>query len=62
MLPKSLILGFAGATAVSAACTGPAANAATVDLVKGFETFQPDICASLYRLSQTASSLTRSRR
>lgn len=41
---KSLIAGLVGATAVSAQCVGPPANAATVDLVADFEGFEPDIC------------------
>ena len=29
---------------VSAACVGPEVNQATIDLIKEFESFQPDIC------------------
>lgn len=29
---------------VSAACVGPEVNQATIDLVQGFESFEPDIC------------------
>lgn len=28
----------------ASACTGPAINAASADLIKSFESFQPDIC------------------
>ena len=35
---------LAGARAVEArACTGPAVNAATLDLIKSFESFEPDV-------------------
>jgi hypothetical protein len=41
---KSFIAGLMGAAAVSAQCTGPAVNSATVSLVAEFEGFSPDIC------------------
>ena len=41
---KSFIAGLMGAAAVSAQCTGPAVNSATVSLVAEFEGFRPDIC------------------
>lgn len=43
---KSLIAGLLGAAAVSAQCTGPAVNSATIDLITEFEGFSPDICTS----------------
>lgn len=46
MLSKTVLLGLIGATAVSAQCTGPAVNSATLDLVTSFEGFEPDICES----------------
>lgn len=42
---KSIILAaLMGAVAVSARCTGPAVNTASVDLVTEFEGWRPNIC------------------
>ena len=46
LITKSVFAALVGAVAVSAQCTGPAANAATVSLVAEFEGFSPDICTS----------------
>ena len=44
IVTKSVVAGLVGAAAVSGACIGPNANAATVSLVAEFEGFSPDIC------------------
>lgn len=43
---KSILSALVGATAVSAQCAGPPANAATVSLIAEFEGFRPNICKS----------------
>ncbi|KAL6850985.1 hypothetical protein ACO1O0_008111 [Amphichorda felina] len=43
IVTKSVLAGLVGAAAVSGACIGPNANAATVSLVAEFEGFSPDI-------------------
>lgn len=43
MAPSKAVLAFIPALAITvAACTGPPANIPTLDLLKGFETMQPD--------------------
>lgn len=44
MVAKSFIIALLGLTSVSAACTGPAVNSATVSLITEFEGFRADIC------------------
>lgn len=46
LIAKSVFAGLVGVVAVSAQCTGPPANDATVSLVAEFEGFSPDICQS----------------
>jgi hypothetical protein len=41
---KSLFAGLVAAVSVSAQCTGPAVNAATISLIAEFEGFRPDVC------------------
>ncbi|CAG9996592.1 unnamed protein product [Clonostachys byssicola] len=43
MLAKSFIVALLGLTSVSAACTGPAVNSATVSLITEFEGFRANI-------------------
>lgn len=42
---KSLLAGLMGAAAISAQCTAPPANDATVSLIAEFEGWSPDICS-----------------
>lgn len=52
MLFKSFITALVGASAISALvvvprqCVGPKVNQATIDLVKSFESWQPNVCKS----------------
>lgn len=43
-LPTAALLLVGAASTATAACTGPAVNKATLDLVKSFEGWYPDIC------------------
>lgn len=53
LIANSIITGLMGATVISAQCTGPAANSATVDLIAEFEGFSADICTSRCILTQS---------
>lgn len=52
-LPSAALL-LLGISSVSAQCVGPAVNQATLDLIKEFEGWYPDIC--MWRLTMVLPS------